>query len=111
MLGISLAEAIEKKRVIAQSFKIRKGPMGFDEEKRPYDIFIRHLLEPSDQSGRHRAGNLNWSPQIYQICESLMQKNQPVLYWLIDDEGNSPDRSFVREELQIIPPDTELPLQ
>ena len=81
LLGISPAEAIVKKEVVAQSSKIRKGAMGFDEEKLPYGIFVRHLLEPSDQEGgRRRAGNLNWSPQIYQICESLVQKNQLVLY-------------------------------
>ena len=109
LLGISPAEAIEKERVIAQSSKARKGLIGFDKEKLPYDIFVRHLLEPSDLEGeRRRAGDLNWVSQIYQIRESLMQKNQPVLYWLIDDKGNSPERSFVREELQIIPPDTEL---
>jgi len=112
LLGISPAEAIEKERVNAQSSKARKGLMGFDEEKLPYDIFVRHLLEPSDlEGGRRRAGDLNWSPQIYQIRESLVQKNQPVLYWLIDNEGNGLERSFVREELQIIPPDTELPPQ
>jgi hypothetical protein len=112
LLGISPAEAIVKKEVVAQSSKIRKGAMGFDEEKLPYDIFVRYLLEPSDlEDGRRRAGDLNWSSQIYQIRESLVQKNQPVLYWLIDSEGNGLKRSFVVEELQIIPPDTELPPQ
>jgi hypothetical protein len=56
----------------------------------------------------------------------MVQKNQPVLYWLeevlfglIDDEHHvesnyvikRPERSFVREELQVIPFDTELPPQ
>ena len=112
LLSISPAEAIKKERINAQSSKAHKGLMGFDKEKLPYDIFVRHLLEPSDlEGGRRRAGDLNWSPQIYQIRESLVQKNQLILYWLIDDEGNGPERSFVAEELQIIPPDTELPPQ
>ena len=65
LLGISLAEAIEKERVNAQSSKARKGLMGFNEEKLPYDIFVRHLLEPSDlEGGRRRAGDLNWSPKF-----------------------------------------------
>ena len=47
-----------------------------------------------------------------------MQKNQPVLYWLeevpfrqIDNDDyilKHPERSFIREELMIIPYDTEL---
>jgi hypothetical protein len=40
-----------------------------------------------------------------------VQKNQPVLYWPEDDEGNGPERSFMKEELMIIPPDVELPPQ
>ena len=50
-----------------------------------------------------------------------MQKNQPVLYWLeevlfgLTDNDDyvvkHPERSFVREELMVIPFDTELPPQ
>jgi hypothetical protein len=53
---------------------------------------------------------LNWSPQVYHIKKLLIQKNQPVLYWLIDNENNGPERSFVREELQVIK-DVQLPPQ
>ncbi|CAB5364897.1 unnamed protein product [Rhizophagus irregularis] len=42
---------------------------------------------------------------------SRVWKNQPVLYWLIDDDGKELERSFVREELLVIPDDTELPPQ
>lgn len=70
------------------------------------------MLNPGElEGGRRRATNMNWSPQVYHIRESLVQKNQPVLYWLIDDEGNSPKRSFVREKLQIVHPDINLPPQ
>ena len=51
----------------------------------------------------------------------MVQKNQPILYWLeevlfglIDDDDyvlKRPKRSFVAEELMIIPYDTELPPQ
>ncbi|PKC50138.1 hypothetical protein RhiirA1_487261 [Rhizophagus irregularis] len=51
----------------------------------------------------------------------MVQKNQPVLYWLeevpfelIDNDDyilKCPERSFVREELMVIPFDTELPPQ
>ncbi|CAB5373389.1 unnamed protein product [Rhizophagus irregularis] len=45
------------------------------------------------------------------IARAFKKKNQPVLYWLADDEGKGPERSFVREELLVIPDDTELPPQ
>jgi hypothetical protein len=111
LLGISPTEAIGMERVIAKSSKSRNGPMGYDEKTLSSDTLVRYLLLNNDlEGGRRRAGDLNWSPQVYHIQESLVQKNQPVLYWLEDDESNGPERSFVREELQIVK-DVELPLQ
>jgi len=111
-LGISPADAIKKKQVRSKSSYSRDGPVGYKEEKIPYDVYVRYLLEPSDlEGGRRRAGEMNWSPVIYHVRESLTQKNQPVLYWIIDDNGNGPERSFVKEELLVIPDDTELPPQ
>jgi hypothetical protein len=121
-LGISPAEAIKKKRVIAKPSYSRNSPVGFDEEKLTSDVLVRYLLYPSDlEGGRRRAGDLNWSSHIYHIRQSMVQKNQPVLYWLeevpfglVDDDNyviKHPERSFVQEELQIIPFDTEYPPQ
>ncbi|CAB5393504.1 unnamed protein product [Rhizophagus irregularis] len=109
-LGISPAEAIKRKNIISKPSYPRDGPVGFDEEKISGDVFVRYLLYPNDQKGgRRRAGDLNWSPHIYHICQSMVQKNQPVLYWLeevpfglIDNDNyilKRPERSFVREEL------------
>jgi PAS domain-containing protein len=112
LLGITPAMAIKKKNVFAKPSKPRKGPMGYDEERLSYNDSVIYLLEPSEyKGGKRRATDMNWSSKIYQIRESLIQKNQPVLYWLIDNEGNGPERSFVREELQIVPPDVEYPPQ
>lgn len=111
-LGISPADAINKKRVISKPSKPRNGPIGFNEKRLSYYDNVRYLLKPSDQEGgRRRAGDMNWSSQIYHIRKCLVQKNQPVLYWLIDDNNEGPERSFVREELLIIPDGTELPPQ
>jgi len=85
---------------------------GFNESKLDYNTLVRYLLEPGElKMGPKRATDYNWSPQIYFIREALVQKNQPILYWLEDDKSNEPKQSFVRKELQIIPSDTELPLQ
>ena len=111
LLGMSPVEAIEMERVIAKSSKFRNGPMGYDEKTLSSDTLVRYLLLNNDlEGGRRRAGDLNWSSQIYHIRESLVQKNQPVLYWLINNEGYGPKRSFVREKLQVIK-DVQLPPQ
>jgi hypothetical protein len=111
-INLSLADAIKKKQVHAKSSKSRNGPIGFKEKRLPYNVSVRYLLEPSDLEGkRRRAGDMNWSSSIYHIRESQIQKNQPVLYWLVDNNRNGPERSFVREELLVIPDDTELPPQ
>ncbi|GES85570.1 hypothetical protein RCL_jg6576.t1 [Rhizophagus clarus] len=84
------------------------SPMGYDEKRLSYGNSVIYLLDSSEyEGGRRRATDMNWSSKIYNICESLVQKNQLVLYWLEDNEGNGLERSFVREELQIIPPDIE----
>jgi hypothetical protein len=112
LLGMTPAEAIKKNSVFAKPSKPRKGPVGYDEERLSYDNSVIYLLDSSEYAGgRRRATDMNWSSKIYNIRESLVQKNQPVLYWLIDDEGNGPKRSFVKEELQIVPPDVEYPPQ
>jgi hypothetical protein len=47
---------------------------------------------------------MNWSPKLYKFKKIIIQKNQPVLYTLL----NGPERSFVREEImKVIEP--ELP--
>ena len=109
-MGISPAKAWKKEHVFAKASKLREGPIGFDEPRLSHDVLVRYLINPGKLEGRRRrATDCNWSPQIYHIRESLVQKNQPVLYWLINSEGNGLKRSFVREKLQIILPDTELP--
>lgn len=58
-IDLSPAVAIKKKRVHAKHSKPRKGPIGFDEEKLPYDVSVRYLLEPGDlEGGRRRAGDI-----------------------------------------------------
>ena len=103
LIGIAPINAIKKKHVYAKSSKPRNDPMGFDEERLSYNVSVRYLLKPGElEGGRRRATDCNWSPQIYHIKESLVQKNQPVLYWIEDINSNGPKRSFVREELMVV---------
>lgn len=111
LLGISPNEAIKKKFVYAKASKPRYGPMGYDEVRLTHNDPVLYLLKPGElEGGRKRATDCNWSPQIYYIKESLVQKNQPVLYWIEDIDGNGPKRSFVREEL-ILAKNIEYPPQ
>ncbi|RIB26969.1 hypothetical protein C2G38_2161840 [Gigaspora rosea] len=86
-------------------------PMATIKDDLSYYYILAYFIIGELEGGFKRATDMNWSPQIYHIRESLVQKNQPILYWLEDDKGNGPKRSFVREELQIIHPNTELPPQ
>src|SRR5271155_794214 len=102
-LGISPNKAIKKKFVYAKASKPRYGPMGYDEIRLTYNDPVLYLLKPGElEGGRRRSTDINWSPQIYYIKESRVQKNQPVLYWIEDIDGNGPKRSFVREELMLV---------
>jgi len=67
---------------------------------------VRYLYQPGElEGGRRRATDTVWSIETFQIAHSQIQAGQPVMYWLRD----GPKWSFVREELQVVPWDTELP--
>src|SRR5260364_165313 len=91
LIGMAPAKAIKMKQIILAFSKLCNGSMGFDESKLDYNTLVRYLLEPGElETGPKRATDYNWSPQIYFIHEALVQKNQPILYWLEDDESNGP---------------------
>ena len=112
LIGMASAKAIKMKKIISTSSKLRNGPMGFDKFKLSYNTSVRYLLEPGElECDFKHATDCNFSPSIYFIKQSLVQKNQLVLYWIEDINGNGPKWSFVREELLIVSPNTELPSQ
>ena len=57
------------------------------------------------EGGSKRANDPVWSLKVYNIEKSVTKPNEPVLYYLQD----APKRSFVREELLVVPPNSELP--
>ena len=85
-----------------------KRPVGLDETRLPPVVLVRYLYAPGEGEGgeRRRATDPIWSLGIYNLIQSVVTPNQPVLYYL--SEG-APKRGFVREELQVVPDDTELP--
>ena len=86
---------------------IYKRPVGLKEKRLPSGVQVRYLLSPGEDEGgeRRRATDPIWSIEIYNINRVVISPEQPVLYYLLD----GPKRSFVREELQVVPLGTELP--
>ena len=110
LIGMSPNEAVKKalkgKKIIARPSVKHRRPVGYNEPLLPSYTEVRHLLEPGElEGGRRRATDCNWSPEVFTIDSYLIKENQPILYKLY----NGPRRSFVREELQIVPPDSVLP--
>ena len=85
-----------------------KRPVGLDEKRLPPGVLVRYLYAPGEGEGgeRRRATDPIWSLNIYDLIRSVVTSDQPVLYYL---SSGAPKRGFVREELQVVPDDTELP--
>ena len=99
LIGITPVEAIKKKTVNARPSWPARRPTGYNESILPSHTEVRYLLEPGDlEGGKRRATDCNWSPEVFTIDSYLIKENQPILYKLY----NGPERSFVKEELQIV---------
>ena len=79
---------------------------GTHEEDLPIDSVVRYLYKPGEAEGdnRYRATDPIWSVDFYYIDEIRSFENQPSIYTL---QGLPEDRTFTREQLQVIPVDTE----
>ena len=68
---------------------------------------VRYLFAAGElEGGQRRATDPIWSLRVFSIEKSLVNKGEPILYYLSD----GPKRGYVREEFKIVPPPgTELP--
>ena len=67
---------------------------------------MRYLYQPGElEGGTKRATDPICSLKIHQIQRRVRKPNAPVVYYLSD----GPKRGFVREELLVVPPNTQLP--
>ena len=66
-----------------------------------------YLLQPSEEHDdqRKRAMDRIWSKKAYRLREIVEESGNWVMYYPKD----GPERAFVKEELMLIPEDTELP--
>ena len=99
------AIGLEKVPIKVESYP---RPVGLDEARLPPGVLVRYLYAPGEDEGgeRRRATDPIWSLGIFNLSRSVVSSNQPVLYYLSD---GAPKRGFVREELQVVPDDTEPP--
>ena len=81
-------------------------PVCLEEQKVPSGVGVRYLYQPGKlEGGRRCATDPVWSLEVHRLRRSVTKPDQPVLYYLQD----GPPRGFVREELLVVPPDTQLP--
>ena len=106
LTGKESQEALKLKDISINVAKYKR-PVGFDEERLSPLTKVRYLYAPGEDEGgeRRRATDPVWILEIFELSHNVISPDQPVLYYF--SEG--PKRSFVREELQVVPEDTELP--
>ena len=103
-------DAIKRKQVPQNPSSVVPGRLvGLEEVKKPSSVGVRFLYQPGELEGgqRRRATDAIWSLQVYRLGRSVTKPGEPVLYYLQGD--NAPQRGFVREELLVVPSDTQLP--
>jgi len=102
MIGLKPREAIKMKTV--PLVKTEEYPI---ENKLPYDGLYRYLLLPGEEhnDNRRRATDRIWSKRTYRLKEVIEDPGNRMIYFLED----GPIRSFVKEELMMIPENSSLP--
>ena len=106
LTGKEPSEAIKARSVAQKPSAPARRVVGHDEPLLPSDALVRYLYAPGElEGGRRRATDPMWSLTTHTVRNVVRQSGQPALYYLTD----GPPRGFVREELLIVPPGTELP--
>ena len=71
------------------------------------DVTVRYLYEPGElEGGKARATDPIWSVTTHKISTITRSTGRPAIYKL---DSTAPQRGFTREQLQVIPDDTQLP--
>jgi len=106
LLGKRPAIAIKEKTVYARPSTSYSRPVGKSKKILPALVQVRYLYQSGElEGGVKKATDPIWSLKVFSIERSFTKPDQPVLYYLHD----GPKRGFVREELLVDPPNTNLP--
>ena len=102
MTGMKLKDAIELKEVPLVN-RENYPP----EDTLPEDGLYRYLLQPGKEHDAQRKSAMDriWSERTYRLKEIVEDSDNRVMCYL----NGGPERVFVKEELMLIPEDTELP--
>jgi len=106
LTGKKPALAIKEKAVASKPSTTYSTPVCVNEKKLPPLINVRYFYQLGElEGGTKRATDPIWSLKVYQIERNVTKLDEPVVYYL----SNGPKRCFVREELPVVPPNTQLP--
>ena len=109
LTGKKPAGAIKAKEVTSKpsSSTIPDRAVGFKEQRLSSGVNVRYLYQPGELEGgqRRRATDAIYSLKVYRLSRAVTKSGAPDVYYL--DGG--PPRGFVREELQVVPSDTQQP--
>ena len=106
LIGKKPAQAIKEKAVSSKPPTPYSRPVGVNEKKLSPQVNVRYLYQPGKlEGGGRRATDPIWSLKVHNIERVVTKPDEPVVYYLYD----GPKRGFVREELMVVPPDTQLP--
>ena len=106
LIGKKPAEAIKEKSVYSKPSTPYSRPVGINEKKLSTLVNVIYMYQPGElKGGGRRATDPTWSLKVYNIEKVVTKPKGPVMYYLYD----GPKRGFVREELIVVPPDTQLP--
>ena len=99
-------DAIRAGRVAQKPSLPADRPVWLQEQKLPSGVGVRYLYQPGELEGECRgATGPVWSLEVYRLGRSVSKHDESVVYYLED----GPQRGFVREELLVVPPDTQQP--
>jgi len=105
LTGKKPSVAIKERGVVAMPSTPYSRPLGVDEKKLPPNVKARYLYQPGElEGGTKRATDPVWSLKVYTLERAVDKLGEPVLYYFHD----GPKRGFVREELLVVPPNTQL---
>ena len=106
LTGKRPASAVKEKDVVAKPSTPYSRPVGVNEIKLASNVKVRYLYQPGElEGGTKRATDPIWSLKVHTLEKAVFKPGEPVLYYLYD----GPKRGFVREELLVVPPNTQLP--
>ena len=106
LTGKKPSDAIKAKTVAQKPYSIVPNrPVGLKEQRLPLGVDDRYLTSLVSWRAVGAAWLTPCGLKVYQLGRSVTKPNEPVLYYLQD----GPPHGFVREELLVVPPDTQLP--